>query len=214
MRQAAASPSVETTASSTPRLVLASASPVRLELLEHAGVRAHAEAARVDEEEVRTSLRAEAASAEQAAETLAELKARAVARRHRDALVVGADQILECAGVWFDKPPERARAAADLRALSGRRHALATAVCVVRDGTRLWHHRETAHLSVRALSDGFIESYLDAVGAAALGSVGAYRLEGLGVQLFSRVDGDYFTILGLPLLPLLEFLREHGLVPR
>ncbi len=107
-----------------------------------------------------------------------------------------------------------ARAAADLRALSGKRHSLATAVCVVRDGVRLWHHRESARLTMRPLDDAFIEAYLDAIGEGALASVGAYQLEGLGAQLFSRVEGDYFTILGLPLLPLLEFLRNHGVVAR
>ncbi len=197
-----------------PAVVLASASRTRLELLLCAGVSARAEPARVDEQEVRASLRAEKANVEDAAETLAELKARKVSRHASGALVIGADQILDCDGAWFDKPPDRARAAADLRALSGKRHSLATAVCVVRDGARLWHHRESARLTMRPLGDAFIEAYLDAVGVDALASVGAYQLEGLGAQLFSRVEGDYFTILGLPLLPLLEFLRNHGVVAR
>lgn len=195
-------------------VVLASASRIRLELLLRAGVAAHAAPAHVDEPEVRASLRAEKAGAEDAAETLAELKARKVSRHVSGALVIGADQILDCDGAWFDKPPDRPRAAADLRALSGKRHSLATAVCVVRDGLRLWHHRESARLTMRPLGDAFIEAYLDAIGETALTSVGAYQLEGLGAQLFSRVEGDYFTILGLPLLPLLEFLRNHGVVAR
>ncbi len=200
--------------SEAPAVVLASASRTRLELLLRAGVAARAEPARVDEQEVRASLRAEKAGVEDAAETLAELKARKVSRHASDALVIGADQILDCAGTWFDTPPDRARAAADLRALSGNHHSLATAVCVVRDGVRLWHHRESARLTMRPLGDAFIEAYLNAVGVDALASVGAYQLEGLGAQLFSRVEGDYFTILGLPLLPLLEFLRNHGVVAR
>ncbi len=200
--------------SDTPAVVLASASRARLELLLRAGVTASAEPARVDEQEVRASLRLEKADVEDAAETLAELKARKVSRHASDALVIGADQILDCDGAWFDKPPDRVRAAADLHALSGKRHSLATAVCVVRDGARLWHHRESARLTMRPLGDAFIETYLDAIGEDALASVGAYQLEGLGAQLFSRIEGDYFTILGLPLLPLLEFLRNHGVVAR
>ncbi len=197
-----------------PHVVLASASRTRLDLLLRAGVTARADPARIDEEEVKTSLRGENADVEDAAETLAELKARKISRHHPGALVIGADQILDCAGAWFDKPPDRERAAADLRALSGREHTLATAVCVVRDGMRLWHHREPARLTMRPVDDVFIEAYLNAVGADAFDLVGAYRLEGLGAQLFSRVEGDYFTILGLPLLPLLEFLRNHGVVAR
>ncbi len=200
--------------SDTPAVVLASASHARLELLLRAGVAVRAEPARVDEQEVRASLRSEKAGVEDAAETLAELKARKVSRHASDALVIGADQILDCDGAWFDKPPDRLRAAADLRALSGQRHSLATAVCVVCDGVRLWHHRESARLTMRPLGGAFIETYLDAIGENALASVGAYQLEGLGAQLFSRVEGDYFTILGLPLLPLLEFLRNHGVVAR
>ncbi len=193
-----------------PEVVLASASRSRLELLQHAGLRLRAEPARVDEAEVKVSLRAERAAAAAAAEALAELKATKISRRAPGALVIGADQILECEGRWFDKPPDRASAAAHLRALGGKTHALVTAACVVRDGVRIWHHREAPRLTMRPLDETFIESYLDAAGPEVLETVGAYRLEGLGVQLFSKISGDYFTILGLPLLPLLGFLREHG----
>ena len=195
-------------------VVLASASPARRALLRRAGVVATSDAAHVDEAEVKASLRAEGATAGQAAETLAELKAQRVSRRQPGSLVIGADQILDCDGTWFDKPADRGQAAVHLRSLSGRRHVLATSVCVVRDGTRLWHHTAAAGLEVRPLDDAFIEAYLDAAGDDMLASVGAYRLEGLGAQLFSRIDGDYFTILGLPLLPLLDFLRGHGVIPR
>ena len=200
----------DTGRTAAPEVVLASESRSRLELLRHAGLQLRAEPARVDEAEVKTSLRAEQADVAAAAETLAELKATKVSRRVPGALVIGADQILECEGRWFDKPPDRARAAEHLRALGGKTHALVTATCVVRGGVRIWHHREAPRLTMRPLDEAFIESYLEAAGPEVLETVGAYRLEGLGAQLFTKVSGDYFTILGLPLLPLLGFLREHG----
>ena len=208
MADSTARPVMETGRIRAPEVVLASASRSRLELLRRAGLQLRAEPARIDEAEVKTSLRAEHAAA--AAETLAELKAVKVSRRVPGALVIGGDQILECEGHWFDKPPDLARAAEHLRALGGKTHALATAACVVRDGIRIWHHREAPRLTMRPLDEAFIESYLEAAGPEVLETVGAYRLEGLGAQLFTKVSGDYFTILGLPLLPLLGFLREHG----
>ena len=210
MTNRAAPTVMETAGREAPEVVLASASRSRLELLRRAGLHLRAEPARVDESEVKTSLRAEQADAAAAAETLAELKASKVSLRAPGALVIGADQILDCEGRWFDKPPDRAAAVAHLRALGGKTHALATAVCVVRDGVRIWHHREAPRLTMRPLDEVYIESYLDAAGPAVLETVGAYRLEDLGAQLFTKVSGDYFTILGLPLLPLLGFLREHG----
>ena len=210
MTSRAAPTVMETAGREAPEVVLASASRSRLELLRRAGLHLRAEPARVDESEVKTSLRAEQADAAAAAETLAELKASKVSLRAPGALVIGADQILDCEGRWFDKPPDRAAAVAHLRALGGKTHALATAVCVVRDGVRIWHHREAPRLTMRPLDEVYIESYLDAAGPAVLETVGAYRLEDLGAQLFTKVSGDYFTILGLPLLPLLGFLREHG----
>lgn len=198
----------------TPLVVLASASPSRRSLLGNAGVDCRFDAAAVDEEELKASFRAEGTSAAETAEALAELKARHVSRRHPGALVIGADQMLDCEGTWFDKPPDLAHAAGHLRALSGRRHSLWSAVCVVRDDQRLWHHVEEARLTMRRLDEDFIRDYLAAVGPEACSSVGAYQLEGRGAQLFSRIEGDYFTILGLPLLPLLDFLRNHGAVPR
>ena len=138
-------------------------------------------------------------------------KAEAVSPRHSNALVIGADQILECAGTWFDKPPDAEAAARQLGSLCGRTHRLVSAVCVVRDGQRLWQLVEAAHLTMRPLSEAAIAAYLEKAGLQALHSVGAYQLEGLGAQLFSEIEGDFFTILGLPLLPLLVFLREHGI---
>ncbi|MBI3453034.1 MAG: Maf family protein [Rhodospirillales bacterium] len=142
---------------------------------------------------------------------MSEVSAR-TASRHPGALVIGADQMLDCNGVWFDKPVDRAHAAAQLAALSGKTHRLISVAVAVQNGTRLWHATDTAKLIMRPLSDEFIAVYLDTVGDAACASVGAYQLEGLGAQLFARVDGDYFTILGLPLWPLLGFLRAHGVI--
>lgn len=191
-------------------IILASASSARKALLENAGVPlAAALPAYVDEEEIKLSLKKEGASALQVAETLAEMKAQRLSMKHPEALVIGADQMLECNGVWFDKPVDLDHAAAHLAALAGKTHQLQCSVCVLRGGKRLWHHNETASLTMRALSPAFIAAYLDAVGDDALLSVGAYQLEGLGAQLFAKVSGDYFTILGLPLLPLLDFLRNN-----
>lgn len=197
-----------------PAVILASASPARAALLRGAGVTFTVERPGVDEDMVRESLLAEGADAAQLAESLAELKALRVAARRPEALVIGADQTLDCQGIRFDKPADRDHAKAHLTALRGKTHALISAVCVAQGGSRLWHHNARARLAMRDLTDAFIDRYLDAEGDAALGSVGAYRLEGLGAQLFTRIDGDYFTVLGLPLLPLLEFLRAHGVLAR
>ena len=143
---------------------------------------------------------------------LAELKAQRVSQRHKDALVIGADQMLQCGGIWFDKPADLDHARGHLIALRGKTHELLSAVCVVRDGEVLWRHLESAQLTMRPFSDAFIDEYLAAAGDAVCASVGAYQLEGRGAQLFSRIEGDYFTILGLPLLPLLGFLVNHGVV--
>jgi len=197
-----------------PAIVLASASAARAAMLRAAGVAVEIDPARIDESEIKRSLGAENATTAAIAETLAELKAVSVSRRHPGRLVLGADQMLDCEGLRFDKPADRAAARDQLSRLGGRRHELVSAVVAVRDGERLWHHIDRARLTMRALSVDFIEAYLDRAGEAALQSVGAYQLEGLGAQLFQKIEGDYFTILGLPLLPLLEFLRGHGVVPR
>lgn len=196
----------------SPTVVLASASAARAHLLEAAGIPFVRQAAGVDEDEIKVALRAEGADAGHAAETLAEVKAQRVAPRFPDALVIGADQVLECDGAWFDKPADRAQARAQLRALRGRTHRLASCATVVRGGTLVWHHTAWAELTMRRFTDAFLDDYLNAVGDAVLHSVGAYQVEGLGIQLFSRIEGDWFTILGLPLLPLLDFLRAHGVI--
>jgi septum formation protein len=193
--------------------VLASASATRAMLLRHAGVPFRVDAASIDEAEAKRSLESGGADAAGLTTALAELKALRVSQRQPGALVLGADQILECNSVRFDKPIDRAQARVQLRALSGRTHTLLSAAVVVRDGERLWQAVDRARLTMRPLGEGFIDDYLGRVGAAALQSVGAYQLEGLGAQLFAKVEGDHFTILGLPLLPLLDFLRGHGVVP-
>ncbi len=200
-------------AAGTVPVVLASASKVRATLLRAAGVTISVDPAMVDEAEVKQSLRAAGAPSTVLAETLAELKAQRTSRRHSGALVIGADQVLDCHGSVFDKATSLAEAKACLMALRGRRHELVCGVVIARDGVRLWHHIGRAGLTMRSFSEAFVDGYLSAVGETVLASVGAYQLEAVGAQLFSHVDGDYFTILGLPLLPVLDFLRTHGALP-
>lgn len=194
-------------------LILASASAVRRALLTNAGVAIEVDPVALDEASIKAAMRAQGAPAEMAALELAVAKARSVAPRHPGALVLGADQMLEAGDAWFDKPGDRAAAKRQLELLAGRRHRLVSAAAVIEDGQEVWRHADSVTLHMRALSPAFIDAYLDRVGAAALSSVGAYQLEGLGAQLFDRVDGDYFTVLGLPLLPLLAFLRRRGIIP-
>jgi septum formation protein len=193
-----------------PRLVLASASAARLALLRGAGLAVEAQPAHIDEAEIKAAAQADGASPDETALLLAELKAARIARREPDALVIAADQLLVCGDDWFDKPPTLDAARDQLRALRGRTHMLVTAVVCQRGEARIWHHVARPSLAMRDFSDGFLDAYLAAEGDALTASVGAYRLEGMGVQLFERIEGDYFSILGLPLLPLLGFLRQHG----
>ncbi len=198
-------------ADEAPRLVLASRSSARALLLRRAGIAFDVDAASLDEDSVKLAMKAEGATAMDAAATLAALKAERVCARHPGALDVGADQILDCGGQWFDNQAHAEHLRAHLTALRGREHRLETAVCVARDGAVIWHDGDSATLTMRPFSDRFLDDYLVAAGPEALGTVGGYRLEGPGAQLFSRIDGDFFTILGLPLLPLLAFLRGHGI---
>lgn len=194
-----------------PTLILASASLSRRELLAHAGLDFEIEVSGIDESEATRSLLAERASPQEIAEKLAEMKALYVSGRHPAAFVVGGDSTLACNGRLFDKPPNLEAARKQLLALRSQTHELFSSVVVARGGVRLWHWNERARLTMRPFSEAFLDAYLARAGDTVLTSVGAYRLEGLGAHLFSRVDGDYFTILGLPLLPLLSFLAGHGI---
>ena len=193
-----------------PRLILASASQSRRDLLEAAGLRFGVQPAHVDEAEIKLSARAEGMSAADTALALADLKASRVSGRAPQALVIGADQILVCEGVWFDKPVNCDAARHQLLALRGKSHVLATTVVCHLGGRRIWRHVVEPRLVMREFSESFLDAYLDAEGEAVTSTVGAYRLEARGVHLFERIDGDHATILGLPLLPLLGFLRQHG----
>ena len=194
-------------------VVLASASPARAAMLARAGVDFEAVPARIDEAEIKASLAAEGAAGIDIAVALAVLKAQYVSRQRPGRLVIGADQVLEFEGRVFDKPVDRAAARQQLATLGGHPHDQISCACVVRDGARLWHEVSRARLFMRPLGEAFIERYLDAIGDAALTGPGAYQIEGRGAQLFARIDGDYFTILGLPLIPLLDYLRLQKVLP-
>lgn len=195
-------------------VILASSSRARSRLLRQAGLAVTVDPAGIDEAAVKEACRAEGRDAAACALALAEAKAARVASRHAGMLVIGADQLLVCGEEWFDKPGDREAARRQLSRLSGRRHELVTAVAVCRDGLVLWRRVERPALVMRAFGKRFLDAYLAAAGDAVLAAVGAYEMEGLGVQLFDSVEGDYFSILGLPLLPLLAFLRSAGAVPQ
>ena len=189
-------------------LVLASKSAARRALLEAAGIPVEIAPADIDERGVEA--RAGLEDAETVAALLAREKARAVAARHPERLVLGADQTLALGERRFSKAPDRAGAREQLAALRGKTHMLHSAVAVIRAGTVVFEHVDAANMTMRAFSDDFLDRYLDAVGNAATASVGGYQLEGPGLQLFERVEGDHFTVLGQPLLPLLGWLRHAG----
>jgi septum formation protein len=191
-------------------LVLASRSDIRGKILAAAGLRFEIRPSQVDERAVESKSSLNDAAA--VARHLARAKADAVAASRPGRMVLGADQTLARGTKRFSKPANRADAAEQLRTLRGRTHELHTALALVRDGAVLFACVDTARLTMRNFSDRFLNDYLDMAGAAALNSVGGYQLEGIGIHLFEQVDGDYFTILGLPLLPLLAFLRENGFV--
>jgi septum formation protein len=194
------------------RLVLASTSQARQRLLRLAGISFVAEAASVDETAVIESLQAERAKPRDVADLLAELKAVRVSGRHAGDFVIGADQVLSFGSKIFQKPGSKAAARAQLESLRGQTHVLHSAVAVAREGSVVWRIVQEARLTMRPFSDAFLDTYLAEADGDILGSVGAYHVEGLGIQLFSKIEGDNFTIQGLPLLPLLDFLRAHGMV--
>ena len=191
-------------------LILASQSASRRTVLQQAGIDFLAVPAGVDERRLQRESALHDAGA--IAKLLAREKAREVAACYPDHVVIGADQTLAVGDVLLSKPAGRAQAATQLKQLAGKTHELHSAVAIVRDDIVLFDTVSTARLAMRPLSDAEIESYLDAAGDKVTTSVGAYQIEGLGIHLFDRIDGDHFTILGLPLLPLLDFLRRQGLL--
>ncbi|HYN45968.1 MAG TPA: Maf family protein [Allosphingosinicella sp.] len=193
------------------KVLLASRSAARRRMLEAAGVPFETAEADLDEEEAKSGLVAAGFAPRDLAEMLAEMKAKSV--KAGDALVIGADQVLELDdGTMLSKPGSRGEALAQLRTLSGGTHYLHSAAVVVEQGERVWGETESVAMDVRPLGDDFLEAYLDAEYEAVRETVGGYRIEGLGAQLFEEVAGSHFAVLGLPLLPLLAFLRERGLL--
>ncbi len=192
----------------------ASASASRRALLQAAGLRFEALPAAVDEAAIKEAAQAENIPPRDATLMLAEAKAERIARKRPEALVIGCDQLLVCEGRWFDKPNDIAAAREQLRALRGRTHELVTAVLCWRGGRRIWQEVAVPRLAMRDFSDAFLEDYLAAEGEAVTQTVGAYRLEGLGVHLFDRITGEHAAILGLPLLALLGFLRDHRVLAK
>lgn len=196
------------------RLVLASASPARRRILTDAGLSFDTIPAQVDERALRNTMLADGVGTADIAANLAREKALSVSAQVPDALVIGADQILLHEGRILEKAPMRAQAAQTLRTLSGKTHCLISAVCVVQDAALLWSHTDRADLTMRVLNESLIDDYMRAAGEDVLtGCVGAYAIEGLGLWLFEEIKGNFFTILGLPTLPLLTFLSGRGFGP-
>lgn len=191
-------------------LVLASSSPFRRMLLENAGLTFESRAADIDERQIEASEKH--TSPEAVAGILARAKAQDVSRYFPDALVIGSDQTMSLGDRVYHKAKSRAEARDNLISLSDRTHRLNSAVAIVKNGTVVWEHVAYAELTARELTEGYVDRYLDRVGDKAFSSVGGYQLEGEGIHLFSAIEGDYFTILGLPMLPLLEELRRLGAI--
>lgn len=198
----------------TPTLVLASQSAARRAMLAAAGIAHEALNPGVDEEAAKAALRGEGHNPRQLADALAEIKALKLSGRLPGALVLGADQMLATEQGTLDKPESRDQARDQLRSLRGRVHRLISAAVICENGRPVWRHIDIAKLQMRDFSDAFLDAYLDAEWPAISGCVGGYRLEGPGVQLFDRIEGSHFTILGLPLLPLLDYLRTRGIVAK
>ncbi|MFN3213297.1 MAG: Maf family protein [Henriciella sp.] len=192
-------------------IVLASGSASRRALLAGAGVEARSFKPNVDEETAKQAMRADGMNVRDQAMQLAEMKAVKVSRSE-PGLVIGGDQMLNLDGAAFDKPADLAAAADHLRKLSGKSHTLETAIVIAENGEPIWRHLARPNLTVRTLSDDFIDTYIESCGDALLTTVGAYQLESMGAQIFSKIEGDYFSILGLPLLPLLDYFRVRGLL--
>ena len=195
-----------------PHLILASGSQIRADLLRAAGVPFTVTIPRVDESSIRAALEAEGASPRDMADALAEYKARRVSDRQPGALVLGCDQILTCDGVIYAKPESPEDARAQLLRLRGQRHQLLSAAVIYQDGEPVWRHVGVARLLMREFSDAYLDDYLARNWDSLRHAVGGYKLEEEGVRLFSRIEGDHFTILGLPLLELLAFFNLRGII--
>ncbi len=193
-------------------LVLASKSTSRQKLLSAAGLDFKARPSQLDEAAIKSEMLAKNSSHQEIAEELATKKAMLVAADHPDATIIGADQILECDGRLFDKAKTAEEAKEHLKFFRGKPHSLITSVVIVRSGKAIWSYTSTPKLTMRDFSNEFLQDYLDNAGSALTSSVGAYFLEDIGIKLFSKIDGDYHAILGLPMIPLLEKLRELNLI--
>lgn len=196
----------------TTKLILASKSPFRSAILKNAGIAFSTESADIDERAVEAPLYKSGATPQEVAEVLAEAKALSVSENHPDAVVIGCDQTLSLGDQIFHKPVDMDAARRQLLQFSGKTHQLNSAVVLVKNGETLWRHVSVARMTMRDLDPGFVGRYLGRVGDIALSSVGAYQVEGPGIQLFEEIEGDYFTIVGLPLLPLLHELRKENLI--
>lgn len=194
-------------------IILASGSASRRALMHGAGIECDLVKPNVDEDAAKATMRQEGLDISNQAMALAELKAIKISRQ-RPGLVIGGDQMLALEGEAFDKPKDMAEAKSHLERLSGKTHTLETAIIIAENGEPVWRHLARPKLTVRPLSDAFIETYLERCGEALLSTVGAYQLESMGAQIFTRIEGDYFSILGLPLLPLLDYLRVRGVLPQ
>jgi septum formation protein len=193
-------------------IILASGSPHRRTLLLNAGLEFSVAKPDIDERAVEAALAGSGATPEDVAAVLAEAKAVAVSERHPDALVIGSDQMLSLGDELLHKGADMEAARRQLLRLSGRMHQLSSAVVLAGQGEAIWRHTSVAHMTMRKLDPAAIGRYLSDVGDAALGSVGCYQIEGRGIRLFEKIEGDFFTIVGLPLLPLLAALRDKGAI--